>query len=154
MPGLNIVYGHNEAGKSTIHAFIRGMLFGIEKSRGRVSKEDLYTKYEPWDTLGAYHGSMVIVIGGEEYRIIRSFYKKERRLQVISVRTGREVATTEGELQKLLKGLTESVYCNTISVEQLKAKTEQELADELKKYITNLSMSKSAEVDVARALSI
>ena len=27
--GLNIVYGKNEAGKSTIHTFIRGMLFGI-----------------------------------------------------------------------------------------------------------------------------
>ena len=30
--GLNIVYGKNEAGKSTIHTFIRGMLFGIENS--------------------------------------------------------------------------------------------------------------------------
>ena len=27
--GINIVYGKNEAGKSTIHTFIRGMLFGI-----------------------------------------------------------------------------------------------------------------------------
>ena len=27
--GLNIVYGKNEAGKSTIHAFVRSMLFGI-----------------------------------------------------------------------------------------------------------------------------
>ena len=61
-PGLNIIYGHNEAGKSTLHAFIRGMLFGIEKSRGRVSKEDLYTKFEPWDSPGSYHGSMVIAI--------------------------------------------------------------------------------------------
>ena len=30
-PGLNIIYGENEAGKTTIHTFIRGMLFGIEK---------------------------------------------------------------------------------------------------------------------------
>ena len=32
-PGLNIVYGENEAGKTTLHTFIRGMLFGIEKQR-------------------------------------------------------------------------------------------------------------------------
>lgn len=152
-PGLNIVYGQNEAGKSTIHAFIRGMLFGIEKSRGRVTKENLYTRYEPWDTPSAYQGSMVIIIDGEEYRINRSFYKKERRLQVVAVKTGRIVATTEEELSGLLKGLTEGVFCNTISIEQLKAKTDQELADELKKYITNLSMSKSSEVDVTRALT-
>ena len=32
--GLNVIYGKNEAGKSTIHTFIRGMLFGIERQRG------------------------------------------------------------------------------------------------------------------------
>ena len=42
--GLNVVYGKNEAGKSTLHTFIRGMLFGIEKQRGRASKND--TAYE------------------------------------------------------------------------------------------------------------
>ena len=29
--GINIIYGKNEAGKSTLHTFIRGMLFGIER---------------------------------------------------------------------------------------------------------------------------
>ena len=47
--GLNLVYGKNEAGKSTIHTFIRGMLFGIERQRGRAAKNDLYSKYEPWE---------------------------------------------------------------------------------------------------------
>ena len=36
--GLNVLYGKNEAGKSTLHTFIRGMLFGIERQRGRASK--------------------------------------------------------------------------------------------------------------------
>ncbi len=45
--GINVIYGKNEAGKSTLHTFIRGMLFGIEKQRGRASKNDLYSKYEP-----------------------------------------------------------------------------------------------------------
>ena len=31
--GINIIYGKNEAGKSTLHTFIRGMLFGIERRR-------------------------------------------------------------------------------------------------------------------------
>ena len=45
--GLNVVYGKNEAGKSTLHTFIRGMLFGIEKQRGRAARNDVYSKYEP-----------------------------------------------------------------------------------------------------------
>ena len=32
--GLNVVYGKNEAGKSTLHTFIKGMLFGIERASG------------------------------------------------------------------------------------------------------------------------
>ena len=32
-PGLNLIYGENEAGKSTLHAFIKGILFGIEVKR-------------------------------------------------------------------------------------------------------------------------
>ena len=42
--GLNVVYGKNEAGKSTLHTFIKGMLFGIERQRGRASKNDTYSK--------------------------------------------------------------------------------------------------------------
>lgn len=30
-PGINVVYGENEAGKTTLHAFLLAMLFGMEK---------------------------------------------------------------------------------------------------------------------------
>lgn len=151
-PGINLIYGENEAGKSTLHAFIRGMLFGIERARGRAAKEELYTKYEPWETPGAYQGSMELVIDDKAYRVFRSFYKKEKRIQVIDTATGKEIAQDEHGMQELLCGLTENVYRNTVSIEQLKAKTDLELAAELKNFITNLSMTKSTEVDVGRAL--
>ena len=67
-PGLNIVYGENEAGKTTLHTFIRGMLFGIEKQRGKASGKDLYTKYEPWENPANYHGMMRIESDGVTYR--------------------------------------------------------------------------------------
>lgn len=34
-PGLNVVYGPNEAGKTTLNAFIGGVLFGWDEARGR-----------------------------------------------------------------------------------------------------------------------
>ena len=71
--GLNIVYGKNEAGKSTIHTFIRGMLFGIERQRGRASKGDLYTRYEPWENSGTYEGQLRLEHNGHIYRIQRIF---------------------------------------------------------------------------------
>lgn len=32
--GINLFYGENESGKTTIHTFIKGMLFGLERGRG------------------------------------------------------------------------------------------------------------------------
>lgn len=47
--GINVIYGPNESGKSTLHGFIRSMFFEIPRYRGRASKTDPYTRYEPWD---------------------------------------------------------------------------------------------------------
>ena len=55
--GFHIFYGENEFGKSTLHAFIRSMLFGLTKGRGRAAKNDLFTKYEPWDQPSDVFGS-------------------------------------------------------------------------------------------------
>lgn len=150
--GINLIYGENEAGKSTIHTFIRGMLFGIEKGRGRASKDDIYGKYQPWDTPGAYSGSMDIEVKGRKLRIYRSFDKNNKETIITDLSTGRELSEFSDNMQELLEGLTQAGYLNTISIEQLKAKTGQDLADEVRNYITNLSLSKSNEVDVAKAL--
>ncbi len=152
--GVNLVYGENEAGKSTIHTFVRGMLFGIEKLRGRASRDDTYLKYLPWDTPGAYSGSMDIEIAGKQYRLIRNFDKNIKGFQLIDLKTGRELTFRPEELRELYGGLTETGYRNTISIGQLKSKTDHELAEELRNYIANLSLSKNNEVDVTKALGL
>ncbi|BCJ92607.1 hypothetical protein acsn021_01760 [Anaerocolumna cellulosilytica] len=150
--GINLIYGENEAGKSTIHSFIRGMLFGIEKTRGRASKEDLYTKYQPWDSHG-FGGSMDFIAGDKKLRIIRNFDKNNKSTSILDLETGRELTASNQELAALYEGLTEAGFRNTISIEQLKARTDQELAYEVRNYIANLSLTKSKEVDVTKALA-
>lgn len=153
--GINLLYGENEAGKSTLHTFIRGMLFGIERLRGRgaASKEDVYTKYLPWDYPGAYGGQMDIMVGDKAYRLIRSFHANDKSFKIIELRTGREVKLKEGHISELIPGLTEATYRNTISVEQLRAETDAELASGVRNHITNLSIAKSREVNVAKAIA-
>lgn len=155
-PGINLIYGDNEAGKSTLHTFIRGMLFGIERMRGRgsASKEDIYTRYLPWDYPGAYGGSMDIRIGEKQYRLQRSFHTSDKYFTITELSSGREVKLKEGLISELIPGLTESAFKNTISIEQLKAQTDSELAAQVRNYITNLSIAKSKEVDVAKAVSL
>lgn len=154
-PGINLIYGPNEAGKSTIHAFIKGMLFGIEKPRGRASsKLDTYSRYLPWDYPGAYGGSMDIRLDDKDYRLHRSFLSSDKSFNIIELSTGRELKLREGLISELICGLTESTYRNTVSIEQLKARTDAELAAQLQNYIANLSVAKSREINVGKALGL
>ncbi len=155
-PGINLIYGENEAGKSTIHTFIRGMLFGIERLRGRgaATKEDVYTRYLPWDYPGVYGGQMDIKLGDKDYRLQRSFHANDKTFTVLDLITGREVKLKENHISELIPGLTESAFRNTISIEQLRAETDAELAAHVRNYITNLSITKSREVNVEKAVSL
>lgn len=155
-PGINLICGDNEAGKTTIHSFIKGMLFGIERLRGRgsASKEDTYTRYLPWDYPGAYSGCMDIEIGENTYRLQRSFHANNKNFTILDLSTGREIKLKEGLISELVPGLTESTFRNTISIEQLKAQTDSELAGQVRNYIANLSITKSKEINVAKAINI
>lgn len=148
-PGVNIIYGENEAGKTTLHTFIRGMLFGIEKQRGKASSKDVYTKYEPWDNPANYQGMMRIESDGVNYRIERNFNKEHKMFKVIDEDNGREL--TETEISRLFEGLDESCYYNTISISQLGSVTDKELETILKNYAANLGTTKSMEIDIKEA---
>jgi uncharacterized protein YhaN len=150
-PGLNIVYGENEAGKTTIHTFIRGMLFGIEKQRGKASGKDIYSKYEPWENPSNYQGMMRIENEGVNYRIERNFNRLNKSFKVINEDLGVELS--DEEIDKLFMGLDESCYYNTISISQLGSTTDKELEVILKNYAANLGATKSMEIDIKSAFS-
>lgn len=150
--GINIVYGVNEAGKSTIHTFIRGMLFGIEKQRGRRSYDN-YTKYCPIATPTLYSGEMEFTIDNEEYIVKRNFYKEEKSCQVIHKRTARPVDLTRLKGTSIIKGVTENNYCNTIYIAQRQVVPGKDLANRIRDYITNVTMTRSSEVNITNALA-
>lgn len=149
--GLNIVYGENEAGKTTIHTFIRGMLFGIDKQRGKASGKDTYTKYEPWINPEVYRGMMRVENDGKDYRFERNFNKNEKSFRVIDEDLGREL--DDNEIKQLFRGLDESCYYNTISISQIGSATDKELENILKNYAANLGSTKSMEIDMKQALT-
>lgn len=153
-PGLNLIEGKNESGKSTVHSFIRGMLFGMERLRGRAGKEDLYTKYLPWDSPAVYGGSMDFELDGSHYRIIRSFHRNQKSVSCLCLETGREVPLSSGKITDFIHEFTETLYRNTVSMEQQKAKTDAELAEQVRNYIANIATTKSSEVDVRLALKM
>ena len=67
---VNIIEGPNEAGKSTIAAFIKYMLYGFE-ANAEAGELGERKKRINWNT-GIAEGSMIISVGGKRYQITRS----------------------------------------------------------------------------------
>ena len=149
--GINIIYGKNEAGKSTLHTFIRGMLFGIERGRGRAAKNDTYSKFEPWENSGTYEGWLRLEKDGTIYRIERRFRKDNKSLKVINETRGREEDATPAFMNELLCGLNETTYNNTISIGQLKSATEDGMVSELRNYIANMNTTGNISLNISKA---
>lgn len=150
-PGMNVVYGKNEAGKSTLHTFIRSMLFGLERGRGRASKNDLYSRCEPWENKAAYGGRLRLEQDGAIYRIERNFQKDQKSLVVVNETIGREIEPTKAFMDTLLCGLNEVTYTNTISIGQLKSATDGGMVSELKNYIANMNTSGNMALNITKA---
>ena len=72
--GLNIIYGPNEAGKTTMYHAIGALLFGLDKQRGRAARTDTYTTYPPWVNKTGYEGGLKFESGGKLFSLERNFY--------------------------------------------------------------------------------
>lgn len=152
--GVNIICGQNEAGKSTLHTFIRCMLFGLERGRGRASRNDLYSRCEPWFDKSNYGGRLRFEQDGIIYRIERNFQKDQKSLTIVNETDGKTLEPTGALMNKLLCGLTETTYSNTISIGQLKSATDDGMVSELRNYIANMNTSGSMALNITRAVSL
>ena len=135
--GVQVISGENEYGKTTLHAFIRAMLFGLERGRGRAAAKDDFSRYEPWDDQGSYAGVMRFTCGGRSFRLERNFARQTKQVSLVCEDDGEELSVEHGDLQMLLGGMTAELFDNTVSVGQLKAAPGQELSDALANYFDN-----------------
>ena len=72
---INIIYGKNESGKSTLQNFIINMLYGISKNKNGRFESD-YDKYNPWSG-EEYSGKIEYQLDSNKiYNVYRDFNKK------------------------------------------------------------------------------
>lgn len=152
--GINIIYGQNEMGKTTIHTFIKGMFFGIEKQRGRASKNDEYSLRQPWENPGYFAGALRFETGGKIFRLERNFEKREKSVCLLCETDGEELSVEDGDLEVLLEGLNEVSFQNTIFINQRTGATDEGLAVEVQRYMSNLECAGDSELDVGQAIKV
>ncbi len=149
--GINLIYGENESGKSTVHVFLKGMLFGMARGRGRAAASDTFSQYEPWENPVCYAGKLRFWCGGRNFCLERHFGKHTKGASLFCEDDGEEMSVEQGDLEMLLGEIGENDYENTVSVGQLKTAVGTSLAAELKDYAVNYYAARSSEIRIERA---
>jgi len=150
---FNIIYGENEAGKSTIHNFILALLYNFNEDEKGT---DNYNKYKPWNN-SLYKGSMGISNNaGEKYIVSKDFLLGTTQVFKKESSDRNEPEMIEEDIPcpgEYFFNINKLSFCNTVSVRQLGNKTEKELATELKSKIINLSKTRDESISMERILS-
>lgn len=149
--GVNVIYGENEQGKTTLHAFLTGMLFGMEKGRGRAVSGDVYEKYEPWHAPSFYSGALRFEIAGKPFYLERNFYNKEKSEYLRNEADGEELSVTYGDLDMLLDGIGREEFGNTYDIPQSGAVTGKAMSELLTNYLAEAKAGGNSKVHVLKA---
>ena len=148
---INVIYGANESGKSTLMQFLKAMLFGLEKTRVRKTL-DTYNRYEPWDTPAYFYGSMIFETGQQQFLLEQNFYYKEKRARLVNIRDGEELSVEYGDLDMLLGNVSAAAYENTCCIGQEQLLPGRELGVLLEDERSNLAQTGSGDFQLSKAL--
>ena len=147
-PSIQILYGENEAGKSTIHAFIQAMLYGIPKG---ASKKEVFFQYRPFSKALGFGGSLTFSHQGKSYCVQRDFLQGgEAHITILP--QGEKLSDGESFLQSVLSPFSLESFKNTVSIRQLKSSTEREMVYELQAMLSNFQESGNVELNPQAAL--
>jgi uncharacterized protein YhaN len=142
--GINVIYGDNETGKSTVHKFIESVLFGIDSS-----DDDTLKKYQPWFS-DDYKGQIELKENNNEYLVFRDFKSNYTSFNDEEVNDDNPNSIKQPGYQLL--GVNRDIYRNTLSIGQLNSKTDRELLKEIKNKIENLGKAKDENISVENVL--
>ena len=152
--GINVIYGENERGKSSLQTFIKVMLYGFSSSRSKDIKNNDRLKYTPW-TGERTGGEINICHEGKDIIIQRTFgnTKKEDNISVLDSLTGKKLegykSYSPGEDLLELSG---EAFEKTLSIKQLNTYIASSKDDDLLQRIANLRSSGEENVSIHKAL--
>ncbi len=150
--GLNVIYGDNEFGKTTLMAFIKMIFFGTATGKAGADRK----KYDPWSK-GKYAGSIDFTKDGVPFRIEREFAltNSHDKIKLINLSTGtiKEISPKE-ELGEKLFGCSLACFERTLFIGSLADDTtENTVLGEINKKLSNIVSSGDETVAVDKVNS-
>lgn len=153
--GLNIVYGKNEAGKSTLLKFITNMFYGTSRNKKGREYSD-YEKYKPWGK-DDFSGKIKYELdNGNEYEVYRDFAKKNPKifnsnLEDIAKDYSIDKSTGSQFFYEQTK-VDETTFLSTIASMQQEIKLEKNSQNELVQKMANIAGTGEDNVSYKKAL--
>jgi uncharacterized protein YhaN len=94
-PGLNLFYGDNEAGKSTLQQALCALLYGFyDGDKARPDETQRHKRFKPWDN-GPFRGALEYELSdGRAYEVRRDFSSADVFTQLLD--GGVDVSTQFG----------------------------------------------------------
>ena len=132
-PNLQIIFGENEAGKSTLMSFIRMILFGFP------TRQQSENRFEP--KLGTAYGGKII-LNTNAFGIVEIERVKGKASGDVTIYFEDGTTATEEVISKILGGLERSLFMGIFSfgIKDLQG-IEQISASELGSYLYGIGMS-------------
>lgn len=149
--GLNIIFGDNEAGKTTIQLFIKTMFYGFQKQSRRTGLTDR-ERARPWDG-SACSGSIVFYDGAREIEIVRKFGKTKSgdKVEAFDTVTGERIPEySVNEPGKAIFDMSCGMFEKTIWIKQGGVPISGR-DDEIINKLINLSETGADDVSVSKA---
>lgn len=141
--GINVVYGGNEAGKSTLLKFIEAILYGVAKTKNGKDLSD-FECYKPWSD-GDFSGKLKYTLdNGKEYEVFRDFRKKNPVIYEANEDISREFQVNKAKEVNFFEqqvGMDELSFQNTAMIGQQEVKLERADTNQIVQKISNLVSS-------------
>ncbi len=154
--GMNIIYGCNEAGKSTLQWFIKGMLYGLKSGRQRLNGLGAPQKrFKPWDG-SPYSGALIYTLDdGKSFRVERNF--DTGIVRVFDSSYGNITDSFEIGRDKLPMfaqqhmGMDERTFERTAFIRQMKIRLDEDSSVALASKLSNVSGTGFEEISFLSA---
>ena len=146
-PGVNIVYGEDGAGKSTVRDFLVGLIYGIPRRDGITKVGSNYDLRKPENGSG-YSGTAYLKNEDKTYLVARTFLAGAKKASVLDVQSGREVNL---KYQDTLSGTLIETDKNTFLDTRCIIEKSNSV-DNLQEYLTNLTLTGTANINKSKAI--
>ncbi len=154
---LNIIYGENESGKSTLLNFIQNILYGISKNKNGKNISD-YDKYNPWNYNSTFSGRINYELDNKKtFEVYRDFNKKNPEIY----NELKEEISDKFKIDKKLgnqffleqTNIDENTFMKTVLTKQREVYIDENNQLTLLQKVANLSDSGMEDVSYKKALS-